>query len=97
MPKLHEVVRNWNSLDLMDCNGSFRACRDARNFGIRSITTKMVKEGLESTLIAEIAPIEMPKNGNLRALLFIRLHVAIPLRTRMPLTHVAPDWSCDAR
>jgi hypothetical protein len=51
-PRFNEVLRNWDSLNLMARNGSFWARGDAGNFGIRSIATKMVQKGLKRTLIA---------------------------------------------
>ena len=57
-------------MDLVGPNGSLTAVGNARNFSIRSETTKVVKNCLESAFVTEISRIKVPKEGNPRSVPF---------------------------
>jgi hypothetical protein len=61
-------------------NGSFWARGDAGNLGDRLIATKMVQKGLKRTLIAEIARVKMPEQGNFRGPLVAHLRMPVSLK-----------------
>src|SRR5262249_8183713 len=89
-PGFNEPLRNWNSLDLVGCNGSLRTCADTGNLSIRLVTPKMAKNGLKSTLITEISRIKVPKKGNPLPLFFVLFHNYRSFRKCSP--QMSPYW-----
>jgi hypothetical protein len=76
----------------MSCDGSLMASRDTCNFSIRVKATKVIKNGLKSTLIAEITRIKVTKKGNPLPPLFEMLHIAVLAVFDRPNPFLLREW-----
>ena len=71
---------------MVGCNGGLRAGGDTSNFSIRVETTKVVKNCLKSTLVAEISGTKVPKKGNLLPLTVALYHIAFLSKNYGPMS-----------
>ena len=71
----------------MGCFGNLRPRGYTDNFGFSFVASKIVEESLKRTLIAEIGQIEMPKEGDLLSLAFVRIHAVVPSEALGPETN----------
>src|SRR3989442_2245050 len=92
-----EYVMDWNSSDVVGCRGGLRACADTVHFSIRQVLAEIIKDGLERTLVAQVALAKVPKEADLlsfplsvfqihRSLVFnSKDHEDLPCSTRLDL------------
>ena len=81
-PRCDENVVDRNSSDVVGCGGALRARADAANFNIRQVLAEIIKDCLESTLVAQVTPAKVPKEADLPSLPWSVFQFTVPLHLK---------------